>query len=96
MNSEVKNLQTIVENRINVAPRYACQSWHHRLTKTGGDVTDIVSGLGIFLKEKFLAWLEVVGILGAVKGAIVALERLIPWIREVRSCLPPTSPDANA
>jgi len=94
-NSEVEDLQTIIEDRVSVALRYACQSWHHHLTKTGGDVTDILSGLGIFLKEKFLAWLEVVSVLGAAKGAIVALERLIPWIQEVRSRLSPTLLDAN-
>ena len=95
LNAEVKDLQTIIEDRVSVALRYACQSWHHHLTKTGGDVTDIISDLGIFLKEKFLAWLEVVSVLGAAKGAIVALEQLIPWIQEVRSCLSLTFSDAN-
>jgi len=30
-----------------------------------------------------LAWLEVVGILGAIRGAVVVLEQLILWLQEV-------------
>jgi hypothetical protein len=36
--------------------------------------------LRIFLEEKFLAWLEVVSAVGAVGGAVVALERLTLWL----------------
>jgi len=88
LNSEVEDLETRVNSHIGVALQYACQSWHNHLTRAGGDVVSVVSGLHVFLKEKFLAWLEVVSALGAVRGAIVALERLMPWLQEVcSSCL---------
>ena len=83
LNSEVKDLETRIDNRISIALRYACRSWHNHLNQTGEDVTDVVSGLRVFLEEKFLAWLEVVSVLGAARGAVAALEQLIPWLQEV-------------
>jgi len=83
LNLEVKDLQTRINDHISIGLQYACQSWHNHLTKTGGDVTSIVSHLHIFLEEKFLAWLEVVSVLGATRGAITALEQLMPWLQEV-------------
>ena len=94
LNSEVEDLQTRVESNISVALQYACQSWHHHLPETGEDVPDIISSLGVFLKEKFLAWLEVVSVLGAVRGAVAALARLAPWLQKVRFCLSP-APDID-
>ena len=83
LNSEVKDLEMRIENRISVGLRYACQSWHHHLTTVSGDVTDIVSRLHFFLEQKFLAWLEVVSVLRAVRGAVVALETLVSWSQKV-------------
>ncbi|KAF9642509.1 hypothetical protein BDM02DRAFT_3176724 [Thelephora ganbajun] len=83
LNSEVKDLEARIDDRISDALRYACRSWHSHLTKTEGDVVDVISRLRVFLEEKFLAWLEVVSVLGAVRGAIVGLEQLIPWLQEV-------------
>ena len=83
LNSEVKDLETRISDRISNALRYACRSWHNHLTRTGGDATDVVSHLRIFLEEKFLAWLEVVSVLGVVREAVVGLERLIHWLQEV-------------
>ena len=83
LNSEVKDLQMRINNRIGTALQYACRSWHNHLTKSEGDVANVVSYLRIFLKEKFLAWLEVVSVVGAVGVAVVALEKLMPWLQEV-------------
>ena len=80
LNSEVEDLQTRVKDHISVALEYACRSWHSHLTRTTGDVTGLITDLRFFLEEKFLAWLEVVSALGAVRGAVVALEKLIPWL----------------
>ena len=87
LNCEVKDLQTRIDDRISVALQYACRSWHNHLTKAEGDVTDIVSRLRIFL-EKFLAWLEIVSTIGAVGGAVVAFEKLVPWLQTVRLFYP--------
>ncbi|KAF9645139.1 hypothetical protein BDM02DRAFT_3189954 [Thelephora ganbajun] len=83
LNSEVKDLETRIDDRISDTLRYACRSWHGHLTKTEGNVAGVISCLRVFLEEKFLAWLEVVSVLGAVSGAIVGLEQLIAWLQEV-------------
>ena len=83
LNSEVNDLEMKVNNHISAALQYACQCWYHHLTKTTGDVTDVISHLRVFLEEKFLAWLEVVSVLGATRGAVSALELLVPWLQEV-------------
>jgi hypothetical protein len=48
LNSEVEDLQTRIDDRISIALQYACRSWHNHLTKTEGDVTDVVSYLRCF------------------------------------------------
>ncbi|KAF9649807.1 hypothetical protein BDM02DRAFT_1756512 [Thelephora ganbajun] len=83
LNSEVEDLETRIDGRISDGLRYACRSWHSHLTKTQGDVAGVVSRLRVFLEEKFLAWLEVVSVLGVARGAIVGLEQLIGWLQEV-------------
>ena len=83
LNSEVGDLQTRISDRISIALQYACRSWHSHLTRTTGDVTEVVSYLRIFLEEKFLAWLEVVSAVEAVGGAVAGLEKLMPWLQEV-------------
>jgi len=87
LNSEVEDLETRINDRISIALRYACLSWHNHLAETKGDVSGVVSYLRIFLEEKFLAWLEVVSAIGAVGGAAVGLEKLVRWLQEVRFCL---------
>jgi len=84
LNSKVKDLQTRIDGRISVALQYACQSWHNHLSMSRGDVTDVISPIRIFLEEKFLAWLEVLSVLKATRGAVVALEKLMAWLQEVR------------
>jgi len=88
LNSEVEDLQTRIKDRISVGLEYACRSWHIHLTRTAGDVSSIISDLRVFLKEKFMAWLEVVSVLGAVREAVVGLEKLVPWLQEVCFGLP--------
>ncbi|KAF9649788.1 hypothetical protein BDM02DRAFT_3142082 [Thelephora ganbajun] len=83
LNSEVEDLETRVSDRISDGLRYACRSWHSHLTETKGNVTGVISRLRVFLEEKFLAWLEVVSVLGAVSGAIAGLDQLIGWLQEV-------------
>jgi len=83
LNSEVKDIEMRIRNCVSIALQYACQSWHNHLTETRGNVTDIVSHLRFFLEEKFLAWLEIASALGAARGVVVALEKLMPWLQEV-------------
>ena len=83
LNSEVKDLEARIDGRISVALRYACQSWYNHLTMAVGDAVDVVSHLRVFLENKFLAWLEVLSVLGTTRGGVVALERVILWLQKV-------------
>jgi hypothetical protein len=83
LNSEVKDLQTRIDGHISLALQYACQSWHNHLVKTTGDITNVISYLHVFLEEKFLAWLEVVSVLGTTVRAVAALEQLMAWLQKV-------------
>jgi hypothetical protein len=83
LNSEVKDLQTRIDDHISVGLQYACQCWCSHLTEAKGDITNVIAQLQFFLKEKFLAWLEVVSVLGAVRGAVIVLKQLISWLQEV-------------
>ena len=88
LNSEVQDLQARIDNRVGIALRYACRSWHNHLTEARGDVTEVTSCLRNFLEEDFLAWLEVLSVLGDVGGAAIGLEKLMTWLQEVCFCAP--------
>jgi hypothetical protein len=88
LNSEVKDLETRVKECISAALQYACKSWFSHLIKVRGDVMAIVSALRSFLQKRFLAWLEVLSVIGAARDAVVALEILMPWLQEVCFALP--------
>ena len=83
LNSEVEDLQTRIDNCSSIALQYACKSWHSHLTKTTTGVDKIIPDLHFFLERKLLAWLEVTSALGVMKGVVVALEELKPWLQKV-------------
>ena len=87
LNSEVKDLKARVDNHISTALQYACKSWCNHLIEVRGDITTIIPALHSFLEEGFLPWLEVLSIIGAAKDAVIALEKLMPWLQEVCFCL---------
>jgi hypothetical protein len=41
LNSEVKDLETRINDRISVALQYACRSWHNHLTETKNDADEL-------------------------------------------------------
>ena len=96
LNSEVEDLKTRIDDRVGIALRYACQSWYGHLTKTVEDPTGVVSHLRVFLEETFLAWLEVLSVLGVIRVASFALEQVIPWLQQVRFDLSTMLRDAHA
>ena len=82
-NSDVHDLKERTERYIDPALEYACRSWHTHLV--GGHATsfnsiDTTSALGRFLESKFLFWLEVLSILGAVGTAVKALQAAANWL----------------
>ena len=83
-NSEVSDMKERIERYINPALQYACRSWHtHLIGKTPAPALDITSALHRFLETKFLFWLEVLSVLGAVRNAVDALQVVVAWL-EVR------------
>ena len=85
INSEVDNLKGRTEQYIDHALEYACRSWHKHLV--GQMPARTLDVLRQFLEEKFLFWLEVLSVLGAVREAVDALGATIEWL-DVR-CISP-------
>jgi len=84
LNSEVKDLQKKVEESgIRGAMEYSCRSWHKHLIVTTHRTEDVVSALRSFLEGRFVFWLEVLSVLGAVGDAARALNMTIKWLNEV-------------
>ena len=74
-NSEVDDLKERADQFITPALQYACKSWHRHLTNNHiAHTPRIISTLHQFLEKKFLCWLEVISVLGAVRNAVDALE----------------------
>ena len=79
LNSEVEDLQARIDNHISVSLEYACRYWSNHLIEAKGYTTTILPVLDGFLKEKFLAWLEVLSVIEAASGAVASLDRLMSW-----------------
>ena len=86
VNSDVSDLKERVQRYISPALQYACRSWHtHLIDKNKGSISipEITSALHQFLETKFVFWLDVLSILGAVRNAVDALQAAVGWL-EVR------------
>ena len=83
LNSEVEDLQTKIDGQVSLALQYACRSWHSHLTEARGEVAEVILCLRDFLESKFLAWLEVLSVLGDMRTASVGLEKLLEWLQKV-------------
>ena len=88
LNLEVEDLETRVKDELSIALQYACKSWHIHLAEARGDISAIIPTLQKFLQEGFLAWLEVLSVIGAARSAVIALDKLTTWLQEV--CFDPT------
>ena len=85
-NSDVGDLKERAERYVEPALRYACRSWHTHLLgghATSANAFEITSALRRFLEGKFLFWLEVLSVLGAVRNAVDGLRAAVDWL-EVR------------
>ena len=81
-NSEVDDLPERAEQYINHALEYACKSWHrHLVGEPTANRDEITSVLYSLLEKKFLCWLEVLSVLGAVKNAVDALKVAAKWLK---------------
>ena len=76
-NSEVDGLKERTKQYIDDALEYAYRSWHkHLIDKIPAQTSKT---LYKFLTEKFLFWLEVLSVIGAVRDATDALETTAKW-----------------
>ena len=90
-NSDVGDLKERLEKYIDPALQYACLSWHVHLVNaytTPAYVPTIAHILHQFLEKKFLFWLEVLSVLGAVRNAVEALEVIADWLEVCRVSMP--------
>ena len=89
-NSDVSDLKQRTERYIDPALRYACMSWHTHLvglveTNTiPAHAPTITLTLHRFLETKFLFWLEVLSVVGAVRNAVEALQVATDWLEVCR------------
>jgi len=80
-NSEVDDLEERREKYISHALQYACKSWHkHLIYSYTAHTPRITSTLHHFLEKKFLCWLEVLSVLGAVRDAVDSLGVAARWL----------------
>jgi len=82
-NSDVSDLKDRTERCIDPALRYACLSWYMHLINadtTPAHAPTITPTLHQFLETKFLRWLEVLSVLGAVRNAVDALQAATDWL----------------
>jgi len=84
LNSKVEDLpEKIKDSGIPGALEYACRSWYKHLMVEKDQAVDVVSALHHFLERKFLSWLEVLSVLGALGDAVHALIATTQWLNEV-------------
>ena len=87
LNSDVGDLLKRVEKSgIRRGLEYACRSWYKHLTSTNHQTQDVISALHDFLEGRFILWLEVLSVLGAVGDAACALITTIKWLNKVSPC----------
>ena len=82
-NSDVNDMKEKIDSYITSALRYACVSWHMHLVNMDTTLDHrrtITSALDQLLREKFLFWLEVVSVLGAVRNAVEAMRLTMDWL----------------
>ena len=86
-NSDVRDLKERTEKFLNPALRYACMTWHTHLVDADvipAHASAITPTLRQFLETKFLFWLEVLSVLGAVRNAVEALQVAEDWLEVCR------------
>jgi len=82
-NLDISDLKERTKTYIDPALQYACMSWHAHLVDVDtipACAPIITSTLHQFLEVKFLCWLEVLSVLGAVKNALDALQAAADWL----------------
>jgi hypothetical protein len=86
MNAEVKDLSERRSKYIGEALEYACTSWAQHLSKASQSIEVIAKILELledFMRNSFLAWLEVLSITGTLRTAVFSLRDTKTWLNGV-------------
>jgi hypothetical protein len=87
LNREDPGLQERVNNSISPHLSYSCRFWSSHLRATGFDTELAKEVKSFFDHERTLFWLEVLGIIQAVSGAVTALPHIAQWLNVSTWCL---------
>jgi hypothetical protein len=79
-NNEIPDLDSRIKECISDQVSYSCQFWGKHLEETGFDI-DILRGVEYFMSNQFLAWLEVLSLIGRVNVGSSILLQLIDWLK---------------
>jgi len=82
-NENIPDLPTRLEACISKALRYACRNWFRHLKDSGLDENQFgaVSLISVIAGEKFLFWLEILGLLKCTYRGHLAFEFLTGWFK---------------
>jgi len=81
-NKDVSDFKTRVSTAVSAGLSYSCRYWaeHLRLSLTSPAEFERLADIGTLMNEKFLFWLEVLGLLGKTSFAEDACQMLIFWL----------------
>ena len=82
LNRDILNLADRVRESIPAHLSYSCRFWvsHLQAIETGvASDPKLFRGVEVVLKHKFLFWLEVMSLLGNIRGAAQAMSSVVNW-----------------
>ena len=82
LNKDIVDLADRVQSSIPAHLSYSCRFWasHLQAIHTGvASDHQLLKGVEVLLKEKFLFWLEVMSLLGSISGAAQAVASVVKW-----------------
>ena len=85
LNSEVSDLKKRVADNISSALSYSCRFWADHLARVSEFNSDVFGSLLVFMKERFLFWLEVLSVRGEMGIAKPALLSLEGWLNQMHN-----------
>ncbi len=84
LNSEVRDLKKRIEDSISYILWYSCCFWADHLAGVSEFNSNVFESLQVFVKDKFLFWLEVLSVRGEVVVAKPVLLSLQGWLNQMR------------
>lgn len=79
LNSEVDDLQSVLERVYRLELRYACRHWHAHLLSTRKGSPEVIEALQVFVSRCLIWWLAAMSWLGETRLALVILLEAKSW-----------------